>query len=44
MKPFNLNDALAGHPVVTRDNRSATQLAFFEGINNKFCVYAVCTA
>ena|ERR1700686_121316 len=29
MKPFNLQDALAGKPVVTRDGKAVKQLAFF---------------
>ncbi len=33
MKPFNLKEALAGKPVVTRDGREVTQLAFFPGVS-----------
>jgi hypothetical protein len=31
MKPFNLEEALAGKPVVTRDGREVTQLHRFSG-------------
>jgi hypothetical protein len=31
MKPFNLQRALAGDPVVTRDGRLVTDLKFFNG-------------
>ena len=41
MKPFNLNDALAGHSVVTRNGRKVTQLHFFHGITDKYCLYGV---
>jgi hypothetical protein len=29
MKPFNLQDALAGKPVVTRDGKAVKQIAYF---------------
>jgi hypothetical protein len=29
MKPFNLEKALAGEPVVTRDGREVTEIAYF---------------
>lgn len=40
MKPFNLNEALAGHPVVTRDGRKVTQLHLFD-VSNPYCLWAV---
>lgn len=33
MKPFNLQEAMAGKPVQTRDGREVTQLKFFEDVN-----------
>jgi hypothetical protein len=33
MKPFNLEEALAGKPVVTRDGRKVTQFHLFKNIN-----------
>ena len=30
MKPFNLDEALAGKPVITRDGKQVTQLTLFE--------------
>lgn len=38
MKNFNIEKALAGHPVVTRDGRKAEDFKKFKGLNN---VYAV---
>lgn len=32
MKPFNLEAALAGEPVVTRDGRDVTNLAYFPNV------------
>ena len=48
MKPFNLQEALAGKPVVTRDGRKVTQLHLFECdakvplfgfVENSTCIY-----
>ena len=33
MKPFNLEAALAGHPVQTRDGRTVTQLVKFDAVS-----------
>lgn len=41
MKPFNLERALAGAPVVTRDGRKVEQLVCFLGIKEERCVYGV---
>lgn len=41
MKSFNLNDALAGHPVVTRNGRKVTQLHLFYNITDKYSLYGV---
>lgn len=41
MKPFNLNDALAGHPVITRSGVPVKQLKFFDGVSDEFCLYGV---
>lgn len=35
MKPFNLEAALAGEPVVTRDGRRVTQLTMFDGLSDR---------
>lgn len=40
MKPFNLERALAGDPVVTRDGRTVTNVTHFEGAN-RFCLAAI---
>ncbi len=40
MKPFNLNEALAGHPVVTRDGRKVTQLHLFD-VSSSYCLCGV---
>jgi hypothetical protein len=32
MKPFNLQEALAGKPVVARDGRDVLQLEYFSGV------------
>lgn len=42
MKPFNLELALAGHPVCTRDGRKVLQLFYFDKANindQKLCAY-----
>ena len=42
MKPFDLERALAGDPVVTRDGRPVTQLTLFESNPPlTFCLYGV---
>jgi len=41
MKPFNLEDALAGKPVVTRDGKSVTGFHLFEGAKSKICLGGV---
>lgn len=43
MRPFNLKEALAGKPVVTRDGRAVTELHQFKGIsdNRKFHIVGV---
>ena len=41
MKPFNLESALAGHPVKTRDGRPVTQLVEFELSDNTYTVVGV---
>ena len=43
MKPFDLERALAGEPVVTRDGRPVTQLTLFEGIEG-YCLFGVVDA
>jgi hypothetical protein len=40
MKPFNLEAALAGHPVCTRDGRPVTQLVKFD-CKYDYCVFGV---
>jgi len=40
MKQFNLEKALAGEPVVTRDGRKVTQLTLFEA-NNRYSLIGV---
>ena len=42
MKPFDLEKALAGDPVVTRDGRPVMQLTLFEGTDTDYCLYGVC--
>lgn len=39
-KPFNLEEALAGAKVVTRDGQEVSQLTFFKNVNT-FPVFAV---
>jgi hypothetical protein len=41
MKKFNIEEALAGKPVVTRDGRKVGQLAHFKGTSTDYPVYAV---
>lgn len=41
MKPFNLEEAMAGKPVQTRDGREVSQLKFFEDVNLNFIVGVV---
>jgi hypothetical protein len=41
MKPFDLQKALAGEPVVTRDGREVTQLTKFDAPNCLFPIAAV---
>ena len=42
MKPFDLEKALAGEPVVTRDGRPVTQLIKFEAIvEDGYVIYGV---
>ena len=41
MKPFDLEKALKGAPVVTRDGREATQLFLFAVGDDKYPVYGV---
>jgi len=40
MEPFNLERALAGEPVVTRDGRKVTQIHVFD-VSEKYKVYGV---
>lgn len=41
MKPFNLEEALAGKPVITRDGREVTQLVKFDANYEKYTLYGV---
>ena len=41
MKPFNLEAALRGEKVVTRDGREVTQLVKFEGVSEGQVLYGV---
>lgn len=41
MKPFNLEKALAGEPVVTRDGRKITDLHFFHTLTRDCKLYGV---
>lgn len=41
MKPFNLAEALAGKPVVTRDGRNVTGIAHLPSITHDFRVIAL---
>jgi hypothetical protein len=40
MREFNLEQALAGHPVCTRDGREVTQLVKFD-CESDYCVFGV---
>lgn len=40
-RPFNLEEALAGKPVVTRDGQEVTQITLFEGTTTSHPVFAV---
>jgi hypothetical protein len=41
MKPFDLEKALKGAPVITRDGREVTQLCLFDVGDDKYPVYGV---
>ena len=41
MEPFNLERALAGEPVVTRDGREVTEIHFFETCTKGYAVIAI---
>ena len=41
LKPFNLEKALAGDPVVTRDGKQVTDIAIFNSLNDKRNLFAV---
>lgn len=41
MRPFNLEEALAGKPVVTRDGRAATEIHYFKTLESNSRVVAV---
>ena len=41
MKPFNLERALAGDPVVTRDGREVTEIYYFETCIKPYPVAAI---
>ena len=41
MKPFDLEKALNGAPVITRDGREVTQLYLFDVGDDKYPVYGV---
>lgn len=41
MKPFNLERALAGDPVVTRDGEPVTQLTQFIGLDSEEALFGV---
>jgi len=40
MKPFDLNKALAGEPVVTKDGYKVMDIHYFSGLTSKFKVIA----
>lgn len=41
MKPFNLEEALAGKPVVTKSGQKVIELHYFKGIDSKYeCIIA----
>lgn len=41
MKPFNLEEAMAGNPVQTRDGIEVTQLTFFDDPRLTYSVFAM---
>lgn len=41
MKPFNLEEALAGKPVVTRDGHNVSQITHFKNVDTPLSVRAV---
>lgn len=41
MKPFNLEEALAGKPVVTSEGLLVTQIVHFENTNHEYPVFGV---
>jgi hypothetical protein len=41
MEKFNIDRALAGEPVITRDGKEVTQLVYFHDVIHKYCVYGV---
>lgn len=41
MKPFNLEEALAGKPVVTRSGDPVTQIVKFKNIDSPYCILGV---
>ncbi len=41
MKPFNLQKALAGEPVITREGKQVTEIHHFKTRNDKFNVIAI---
>jgi hypothetical protein len=41
MEKFNLERALAGEPVITRNGKEVTQLVYFHDVIHKDCVYGV---
>ena len=40
MKPFNLEEALAGKPVVTREGKKVTELYLFKTMKNAYRLFA----
>jgi len=43
MKPFNLEKALAGEPVVTRNGEPVSEVHYFETVTRQYKVFAVVT-
>jgi hypothetical protein len=41
MKPFDLERALAGDPVVTRDGRKVTEIHYFKTLEDRYFILAV---
>lgn len=39
MKPFDLEKALNGHPVVTRDGRKVTEIHYFKTVGRHYKLY-----